>query len=165
MAFPLSHGTNPVTEKKKISTAFLIELNGKFTIYFGDTGPDYIENVDYISKIWDFIAPLIANKTLNTIMIECSFPDSQPDNMLFGHLNPKWLLNELHGLQSKVSNYSVDNLFPLSDLSVVVTHIKPSNIIYSMPDTSSQTIKQQLKDGNDMKISFVFPVQGMLLRF
>ena len=89
-AFPLSH-VNPFE-----STAFLIKNGDSYVLYLGDTGPDAVEKSDNLKNLWTAVAPLVQNKQLKGIFIEVSFPNEQPDQFLFGHLTPNYLMKELH---------------------------------------------------------------------
>jgi 3',5'-cyclic-nucleotide phosphodiesterase len=55
------------------------------------------------------------------MIIEVSFPNEVADGKLYGHMSPKWLLNELKNLEK----YSGEDQ-PLKGLPVVISHIKPS---------------------------------------
>ena len=57
-AFPLSHGTH--TD----SNAFLIDSNGFYVLYMGDTGPDEIENRTTTRDLWEQITPLVREERL-----------------------------------------------------------------------------------------------------
>jgi len=94
-----------------------------------------------------YIAPLIINKNLKTILLEVSFPNSQPEDKLFGHLTPKLLNEELGNLANHVGKES------LKGLNIIITHLKPSG-------TAINTIKQELATQNDYNVNFIFPVQG-----
>jgi 3',5'-cyclic-nucleotide phosphodiesterase len=76
-AFPLAHGE--FTD----STAFLIELNGSFILYMGDTGPDEVEKRSTTLDLWKLITPLIKAQSLHGIFIEASYPDERADDQLF----------------------------------------------------------------------------------
>jgi len=137
-AFPLSHSN-------LTSTAFLVKHNDSYVLYLGDTGPDEIEKSDNLARLWQAIAPLIKAKELKAIMIEVSFPDEQPDKTLFGHLTPKWLIKEMHALESMAG--------PLSNFELIITHVKP-------PQASIERIKRQLEAENDLHLHLLFPQQG-----
>jgi len=145
-AFPLSHG-NPYK-----STAFLVRHNEDHILYLGDTGPDDIEHSDDLMAVWKDIAPLIKTKKLKAIFIECSFPDEQPDDKLFGHLNPRWLMMELDRLTLITGDRALKN-FP-----VVITHIKPGG-------NHEQQIKKQLAAENHLGIKLIYAEQGKALLF
>jgi 3',5'-cyclic-nucleotide phosphodiesterase len=145
-AYSLSHGANYE------STAFLVNHDNKYILYLGDTGPDSIEHSGKLQSLWQHVAPLIASKKLKAILIEVSFPNEQPDSQLFGHLTPKWLREELIAL-SKITGRSALKNFP-----IVVTHIKPIA-------NNEIKIKRQLAAANDLKIKFIYPRQGVKLKF
>jgi len=140
-AFPLSH-VNPYE-----STAFLIRNNDNYVLYLGDTGPDAVEKSNNLQNLWTAVAPLIQNKELKGIFIEVSFPNEQPDQFLFGHLTPKYLMHELHVLEKLAGENS------LNGFKIVVTHLKP-------PLKNIVKIKEQLKAQNDLGLKFIFPEQG-----
>src|SRR5262245_18261151 len=50
--FALCHAVVP-------STAFLLQANGEYALYFGDTGPDDAEHCDNLHRVWQAIAPLV----------------------------------------------------------------------------------------------------------
>lgn len=140
-AFPLSH-VNPYK-----STAFLLNNAGDYVLYLGDTGPDELEKSDKLQLLWQEVAPLIKAKKLRAIFIEVSFPDEQPDNRLFGHLTPKWLMKEMTVLSS------MTGVEALKNFKLVITHIKP-------PAENEKKIKQELKEQNKFDMQFIYPVQG-----
>ncbi|MBW4359005.1 MBL fold metallo-hydrolase [Flavobacterium taihuense] len=140
-AFPLSH-VNPFE-----STAFLIQNGRDAVLYLGDTGPDSVEKSNDLSELWQAITPLIQNKQLTGIFIEVSFPNEQPDNLLFGHLTPNYLLKELHKLEDLSGKGSLKNI------KIIITHLKP-------PTKNILKIKEQLQKQNDLGVQLVFPEQG-----
>jgi len=153
-AFPLSHSNN------YISTAFLIRSDSKYILYIGDTGPDEIENSENLDNLWNNIAPLIIAKKLSALFFECSFTNDRPDNMLYGHLTPKWLLFELNKLSLKVNNGNLKN--GMDGMPVVITHIKvdpKSNV------DSKKIINADLKENNNLGVKFIIPDQGDKLLF
>ncbi len=140
-AFPLSH-VNPFE-----STAFLIKNKETYVLYLGDTGPDEIEKSDKLNYLWQQVAPLIADHKLKGIFIEVSFPDDQPDNKLFGHLTPKWLMKEMDALSVLTGKDALKN-FPL-----IITHVKP-------PTIRIKKLKMELKNSNKLLLKLIFPEQG-----
>jgi 3',5'-cyclic-nucleotide phosphodiesterase len=148
-AFPLSHGGVE-------STAFLIESADDALLCFGDTGPDEVEGTTSIADIWSAVAARLQQKQLKAIIIEVSYTNAQPDNMLFGHLTPAWLLKSLKVLESKVGPGS------LKDLPVVISHIKYSLNKGPLPQ---EDILLQLRAGDDLGVNFIIPEQGMKWRF
>ncbi|HAT2137835.1 TPA: 3',5'-cyclic-nucleotide phosphodiesterase [Legionella pneumophila] len=153
--FPLSHGG-------MASSAFLIRYKTEYALYFGDTGADHIEKSTNLENIWKEIAPLIRNKQLHAIMLECSFLNSQPDDKLFGHLKPNLFMLELRKLASIVDPSDFRN--SLQGLPVVVTHIKPrlADFSNSNEDTEKQVIIE-LSQENDIGVELIKPEQGIKL--
>lgn len=153
--FPLSHSG-------MASSAFLIRYKTEYALYFGDTGADRIEKSTNMENIWKEIAPLIRNKQLHAIMLECSFLNSQPDDKLFGHLKPNLFMSELRHLASIVDPFDSRN--SLRGLPVVVTHIKPKLADFSNTneDTEKQVINE-LSQENDIGVELIKPEQGITL--
>ena len=89
------------------SSAFFIrdDATGKEILIFGDVEPDSLSLSPRTEEVWADAAPKIASGALGAIFIECSYPDHQPDELLFGHLNPHHLTAELQMLASKVVAY------------------------------------------------------------
>jgi cAMP phosphodiesterase len=140
-AFPLSH-VNPFE-----STAFLVRSNDDYILYLGDTGPDSVEHSNKLSLLWQQIAPLINAKKLKGIFIEVSFPSDQPNDKLYGHLTPNWLMKEMEALGKMTDNNA------LQGLTVIVTHAKP-------PVYKIKKIQQEIKESNKLGLKIVFPQQG-----
>ncbi|WP_333597288.1 3',5'-cyclic-nucleotide phosphodiesterase [Chryseobacterium flavum] len=140
-AYELSH-VNPYK-----SSAVLVRNNRHYLLYLGDTGADRIENSDRLNNLWTTIAPLVRKKQLHTILIEVSFPNSQPEKQLFGHLTPNLLVEELEKLKEKTGQKNLENLH------VVVTHRKPTG-------DNPEIIKKELLGNNPLKIQYIFPEQG-----
>lgn len=153
--FPLSHGG-------MASSAFLIRYKTEYILYFGDTGADSIEKSTNMENIWKEIAPLIRNKQLHAIMLECSFLNSQPDDKLFGHLKPNLFMLELRQLALIVDPLDLRN--SLRGLPVVVTHIKPRLVDFtnSQEDTGGQ-VMNELSLENDIGVELIKPEQGVML--
>lgn len=93
------------------------------------------------------MAPLVAADQLKAIFIEVSFPNERPDNLLFGHLTPNWLLKELNVLRS---------YHRMERVKIVVTHIKPE-------DEAREKIIQQLSTQEASYFNFIFPEQGQAI--
>lgn len=70
------------------------------------------------------------------IFIEVSFPNEQPDQFLFGHLTPNYLMKELHSLED------LSGKGTLKGFNIIVTHLKPptKNIIKLKEQLQKQTI-------------------------
>lgn len=140
-AYELSH-VNPYK-----SSAVLVRHNDHYLLYLGDTGADRVEKTDQLEKLWKNIAPLIKKGQLNTILIEVSFPNNQAENLLFGHLTPNLLLEELNKLKEKTGRND------LKGLNIVVTHRKPTR-------DNPEIIKTELLNNNLLKVNYIFPEQG-----
>lgn len=140
-AFPLSH-MNPFE-----STAFLVRNRNDAVLYLGDTGSDSIEKSHDLILLWQAVAPLIQSKQLRGIFIEVSFPNEQPDSLLFGHLTPNHLMEELHKLEELTGKEALKNF------KIIITHMKP-------PTKNIVKIKEQLQKLNDLGLQLVFPEQG-----
>jgi len=138
--FPLSHSN-------LTSAAFLVGSKGAFILYLGDTGPDEVEKSRRLDSLWHDIAPLIKNKSLKAIMIETSFPDAQPDKSLYGHLTPRWLMEEMDQLAALTGRET------LNGFNLIITHVKP-------PELSIEKIKAELKAENRLNFNLIFPEQG-----
>ena len=143
-AFPLSHSS------PQQSTAFLIRQAESYLLYLGDTGADAVEQSDRLLRLWKAISPLVASGTLKALFIEVSFANDQPDQLLFGHLTPRLLMNEMRTL-NQISG-------GLRELPIVITHMKPAG-------KREETIKQELEELNDLHLTFIFAEQAKLLEF
>lgn len=86
------------------SAAFFLQdhSTGREALIFGDVEPDSLSVSPRTAQVWTEAANKIVLGTLTGILIECSFEDSQPDEMLFGHLCPRHLVAELQILAEKV---------------------------------------------------------------
>lgn len=144
-AFPLSH---PVPS----AAAWLHNESGYSILYLGDTGPDRIEGNNHLENLWKAVGKELKNGKLKAILIEVSFTNSQPNNMLFGHLTPEYLAEELWQLAKYAGKKSLKN-FP-----IVITHIKPDADNITM-------IKKELEEGNKLNVRYIFPEQGVPLEF
>ncbi|KAK3682754.1 cAMP phosphodiesterases class-II-domain-containing protein [Podospora appendiculata] len=88
------------------SSAYFIRdvVTGREVLMFGDVEPDSISLSPRNQQIWQEAAPKIAAGNLAAIFIECSFDDSQPIDSLFGHLTPRFIVEEMTALAAEVSN-------------------------------------------------------------
>ena len=86
------------------SSAFFIrdDETGREILVFGDVEPDSISLCPRTERVWEDAAPKIIAGLLRGVFIECSYDDSQPDEILFGHLAPRHLIAELQVLAAKV---------------------------------------------------------------
>ena len=143
-AYPLSHG------EPYLSTAFLVHSGDACLLYLGDTGADTIEHAGRLQQLWQVAGPLIKKGQLHGIFIETSFTDQQPDKLLFGHLTPKLLMNELQRLAQIATPAA------LRDFPIIITHRKPSG-------EQEAVIRRQLEEGNSLHVKLIFPDQGVRL--
>lgn len=143
--YPLSHDRYP-------SSMLLISNGSEFFAYFGDTGPDKVEQSRDLDTVWRALGPLVEQKKLKGMIIETSYPNGVEDKHLYGHLTPAWLLKELKNL----TQYS-GGKGSLNGLPVVISHIKPS---LKQGEDARAAIAQQLAQGNDLGVKFILMAQG-----
>ncbi|MBS1605092.1 MAG: 3',5'-cyclic-nucleotide phosphodiesterase [Bacteroidetes bacterium] len=143
-AWPLSHGA-PYE-----STAFMVRSGDSYLLYLGDTGADSLEHSDRLHTLWLVAGPLLRAGKLKGIFIETSFPNEQPDRLLFGHLTPRLLMQEMRALANIAETPSLDRL------NLVITHRKPSG-------DNEATIRRQLETDNPLRARLIFPEQGKRL--
>ena len=148
-AFPLSHPDSYG------STAFLMQNQEEYILYFGDTGPDSLSEKKLLNRIWEKIAPLVRKRKMHALFLECSFKDGTPSSQLYGHLTPAYVMEALRDLAQKVSPDHPEQA--LKELKVVVTHIKDSLSKNSDPKIQ---IRQDLDKLNDLGVEWIFPSQG-----
>ena len=146
--YPLAH------PRDYISTAFLLEYEGYYLLYCGDTASDALEKEKHLARLWRRIAPLIRTKQLRGLLIECSVPEAQSGQVIYGHLNPRLLLAELSHLREEVGE-------ELDGLKIVVTHRKES----LLRCCAQQQIADELCAANHLGVEFIFPEQGDKLCF
>lgn len=141
-AFPLSHS------KPYSSTAFLVKHGDAYALYFGDTGPDEVEQTDHMKRVWTAVAAFVKSGKLKGVFLEVSYPNAQPDRHLYGHLTPKWFMKEFEVLADLAGKEYLRNL------NVVVTHIKPAG-------DNEGTIRKELSAANNLGLRLIFPEQGV----
>ena len=137
------------------STAFLLQSNGAYALYFGDTGPDDAEHCDNLHRVWQAIAPLVQQGHLRGMFIEISYPNGRDLSHLYGHLTPEWLMTELHRLAALVQPQRPTDA--LRGITVIVSHIKPT---LQRVQPERDQIRQQVESLNDLGLRFIFPGQG-----
>ena len=96
------------------------------------------------------MAPLVKSGKLKGVFLEVSYPNAQPDRHLYGHLTPKWFMDEF-GVLAELAGKA-----HLRNLNVVVTHIKPVG-------NNEETIRKELSAANDLGLRLIFPQQGIKL--
>lgn len=104
---PLTHGLTKTGSVYESAAYFLRNnLTERELLFFGDVEPDSISSKPQTINAWRAAAPKIPH-TLASIFIECSWTSDRPDHLLFGHLNPVHLVDELVALAVEV--YKVKN--------------------------------------------------------
>lgn len=131
----------------KSSALLVSDRDGNAVLYLGDTGADRIENSVNLEKLWTSIAPLYNEGKLKAIMIEVSYDNSRPDHLLFGHLTPALLNEELNNLAQIAQREDLEGL------KIIVTHLKPGK-------ENIKNIKKELQQDNPLRVEFIFPKQG-----
>ncbi len=143
-AFALSHPHDYA------STAFLVEYQDNYALYIGDTSADALEKEKRLATLWKRIAPLIKENRLAGIFLECSVSDEHSGQVVYGHLNPQLMMQELHNLEAIVGS-------PIKGLKLIVTHRKENF-------QSSKDVKQKIADEltamNKLGLELIFPTQG-----
>ncbi|KAI1488761.1 cAMP phosphodiesterase class-II [Biscogniauxia mediterranea] len=86
------------------SSAYFIRdpATGREVLMFGDVEPDALSLSPRNFMVWQEAAPRIAKGNLAAIFIECSYDDSQSDDRLFGHLTPRYIIQEMKALAAEV---------------------------------------------------------------
>jgi 3',5'-cyclic-nucleotide phosphodiesterase len=148
--FPLAHDAAE-------STGFLIESGDDAILCLGDTGPDSVQGVDNLDRVWRAVADRAASGALKALIVESSYTSDQPDEFLFGHLTPRFILEDL----DKLAGYAGGE-GSLEGLPVVISHIK-----YSLKSGESpqEKIAAELEAGNTQGVRFIIPEQGELWQF
>ncbi len=95
---------------------------------------------------------------LQAIFIESSYVDEHPDNELYSHLTPAWLISAFRQLASMVDSKRPKEA--LKGLTVIITHIKPD---LSSGPQPREVVEEQLKAHNDLRLRFIFAEQGKRL--
>lgn len=87
------------------SCAYFIRdiATGREVLIFGDVEPDAISLSPRNLQIWKEAAPKIASGMLSTIFIECSYSDQQGEEQLYGHLAPRYFIEEMKALATCVT--------------------------------------------------------------
>ncbi|ETW85656.1 cyclic-AMP phosphodiesterase-like protein [Heterobasidion irregulare TC 32-1] len=125
----VTHGHNDTTGVYE-STAFFLrhDPSGQELLFFGDVEPDSVASRPLTLATWRAAAPMIP-ETLGAIFIECSWPLGRREDLLYGHLSPEHLTDELAALATEVKPRPspVDPELlrdALKGLRVYITHCK-----------------------------------------
>lgn len=92
-------------------------------------------------------------------MIEVSYSNKRSNDLLFGHLKPSLLLQELDQL-AQITNQN-NPKSALKGLNIVITHIKQN----FKPICSQEKILNELQKNNQLGVHFILPTQGKILTF
>ncbi|KAF8556897.1 cyclic-AMP phosphodiesterase [Imleria badia] len=97
----VSHGKNDLGPYES-SCFFLKHLPTKHEfLFFGDVEPDSVAVKPRNVTVWRAAAPKIPHD-LSAVFIECSYPAGRPDEVLWGHLSPEHLVQEMIALATEV---------------------------------------------------------------
>ncbi|ANB12585.1 3',5'-cyclic-nucleotide phosphodiesterase PDE1 [Sugiyamaella lignohabitans] len=136
------------------------EQNSTVILIFGDVEADSISMNPRNKAVWDDAALILEKRLLKAIFIECSYSNSRPDNILYGHLNPKYLIEELSYLASCTrSNPSLDTL------KIIITHVKLDVTICEAPYDEILRELTMLAESNKLKCTFEFAYAGAHMYF
>ncbi|WP_161599432.1 MBL fold metallo-hydrolase [Hymenobacter nivis] len=144
--FPLSHA------RPYESAALLLRSHDDYLLYLGDTGADELEQGHQLQALWQAVGPLVRAGQLRALFIETSYANEQPEKLLFGHLTPARLMQELAALAQ------VAGPGALRAVPIVITHRKP-------PAANEAAIARQLAAANALGLRLLYPVQGQRLQF
>ncbi|MBO1256636.1 3',5'-cyclic-nucleotide phosphodiesterase [Alteromonas sp. 5E99-2] len=149
-AYPLSHSG-------QLSSAFVIEYQNDIVLCLGDTGADSIEQVDKLASLWQAIKPAVLKGQLKAIIIESSFSNERPTNLLFGHLTPQLVNQEIAFLVQILGEPSA-----IKGLPIIISHIKPvlRRPNPTNPVTIQEKILAQLTAENPFGVNYIIPEQG-----
>jgi hypothetical protein len=100
---PISHGRNAAGSYD--SAAFFLRHDASRTeaLFWGDVEPDTLALHPRNAGVWRAAAPKIVAGALRAVFIECSWPAGRVDALLFGHLSPPHLVQELRVLADAVA--------------------------------------------------------------
>ena len=104
---PVSHG--PCTHSRDgsyESSAWFVRNDRSLRefLFFGDVEPDSLSINARTRHVWKAAAPKIAQGTLSTIFLECSWRSTRAAKELYGHLSPPYVIEELRSLAMEVVN-------------------------------------------------------------
>ncbi|KAJ9111703.1 hypothetical protein QFC19_001063 [Naganishia cerealis] len=150
LELPISHGST--TQGNYEASAFFIRVAARQPeghgvkpnsaqefaeiLFFGDVESSYTGEVAKAlnTRVWRAAAERWAKGTLRAIFIECSYPESRPKHLMFGHLGPSDLLGELEIMASYLPKGTTP---PLQGLSIYIQHVKE-------PLVPEEPIKQKI---------------------
>ncbi len=99
---PISHGQRAPGHTYPCTAYFVRhDPSSREFLFFGDVEPDSVSLEPQNREIWRAAAPKIPD-TLSAVFIECSYPSGRADGLLYGHLSPEHLTQELCALAVEV---------------------------------------------------------------
>ncbi|KAI0670649.1 cyclic-AMP phosphodiesterase [Trametes maxima] len=101
----VSHGLSDASSEVPYpSSAYFIrhDPTSRELLFFGDVEPDKVSSQPRNLEIWRTAAPKVPH-ALSALFIECSWPDGRAEEMLYGHLSPTHLAEELTILAREVA--------------------------------------------------------------
>lgn len=78
---------------------------GKEVAIFGDIEPDSVSLTPRNAFLWSKIAPVFEAGRLAAMLIECSYDNSVAEDRLYGHMAPRYLIEELKSFAAAVETY------------------------------------------------------------
>lgn len=97
----ISHGKNELGFYES-SCFFIKHIPTKHEfVFFGDVEPDSIAVNPRNVTVWQAAAPKIPHD-LSAVFIECSYPAGRPNDVLWGHLSPDHVVQEMISLATEV---------------------------------------------------------------
>jgi 3',5'-cyclic-nucleotide phosphodiesterase len=108
------------------STAFFVreKVSQQEVLIFGDVEADSLSANPRNRAVWAEAAQKIVNGRLSVCFIECSFPKGTDDRLLYGHLSPTYLMEELSVLAELAQQLDPTRSPPLEGFRVMVIHVK-----------------------------------------
>ncbi|KAL1947555.1 hypothetical protein VTO73DRAFT_13279 [Trametes versicolor] len=187
--FPLSHGTPP-DAPTYASSAFALRHvpSARELLFLGDVEPDSVAAHPQNGALWRAAAPKIPH-ALSAVFIECSWPEGRADALLYGHLSPGHLADELAVLarevvaareraqadggteqprkrrRKRVSDPDVDVRGALAGLRVFITHCKDDlQGVYDRPihEVIAGQVRELVEE-RELGAEIVAVEQGMLI--
>ncbi|KAF8337618.1 cyclic-AMP phosphodiesterase [Cantharellus anzutake] len=177
LLLPITHGM--VDGGTYESTAFFIRNDTTLEecLFFGDVEPDSISSYPQTLNVWRTAAPKIRDGMLSHIFLECSWTSARPIHLLFGHLSPPHILDELMALAREVVSVGRHSTRKILDsqlegilrgVTLVIIHCKepitPSNPESDIVDVIVGEVKKLVYPAR-LGVSVIGARQGMKLRF
>ncbi|KAK4143899.1 cAMP phosphodiesterases class-II-domain-containing protein [Dichotomopilus funicola] len=117
--------------------------SGREILMFGDVEPDSISLSPRNAEVWEQAALKIVTGHLAAIFIECSYDDSRSVDLLFGHLTPRYIAEEMTALARAVVAARQERDTPAVTVSAPVSMSHPSA---SHPHNQSQIHHHTLRN-------------------